>query len=250
MNYHNDLRKAKWLEKKGLIMKILDKTVIEKTDMGTELEKMHTAYAAVDWNLGAKQAYKTLAAIDTDEDELPERFKLVTAYHTAVTAMHTHATGVKTILAASKLVPSGVKDYVNFVIAKTVEYDTDLKKITLAGLTKSYEDAKTKFRANQKIATAALSAWIPKIKTGLTTVKSHPTGQNYNDHLWQAVRGFAASVGNFDFIKDLQPEWKALSSVQPTSLHDKTPDQEKTKVKAHLTKIETLVGETEPLMPH
>ena len=167
MDYHADLTKAKWIEKKGLVMKILDKTTLEKTDMGKELDKMHTAFRNVDWeNLSAKAAYDSLAEIDQAEHELPNRFQAVVTFKTSVTEMLDHAKKVLPPLKNSKLVPSKVSGYVEFVITKCVAMEKDLDGLTIPNLLKGYETARQNFAAKQKVMAAQLAGWIPKDQGG------------------------------------------------------------------------------------
>lgn len=244
MDYSSDLTKAKWIEKKGLVMKILDKTTLDKTDMGKELDKMHSAYKAVDWeNLSAKAAYDSLAEIDHAEHELPNRFKNVVTFKVAVTEMLDHAKKVLPPLKSHKLVPSKVSQYVEFVITKCAEMEKQLDGLTIPNLLKGYELARQNFANKQKIMAAQLAGWIPKIRAGVKVVHDDPTSETYNDKLWQFVRGLGVAAGKYDFLKPVQPEWKVVSSLQPGTLTDKA------KVLAHLEKITTLVDKTEPLLP-
>ncbi|HEX3743198.1 MAG TPA: hypothetical protein VHW09_04700 [Bryobacteraceae bacterium] len=244
MDYSNELTKAKWIEKKGLVMKVLDKTTLEKTDMGKELDKMHSAYKGVDWaNLSAKSAYDSPAEIDEAEHELPNRFKAVVTFKSSVTEMLDHAKKVLPVLRSHKFVPSKVGDYVALVITKCADMEKDLDGLTMPNLTKGYEDARQNFAAKQKVMAAQLAGWIPKIKAGIQIVQDDPTGATYGSKLWQSVRGLGVAAGKYDFLQPVQPEWKVISSLQPGTLTDKN------KVLAHLLKIEALVEKTEPLMP-
>lgn len=238
------MTKAKWLDKKGLVMKLLDKTVLEKTDMGKELDKMHSAYKAVDWvNLSAKAAYDSMAEIDDAEGELPNRFKAVVTFKASVTDMLDHAKKVLPILKNHKLVPRGVTQYVESVITQCAAMEKSLDGLTIANLKTGFADARKGFAIKQKVMADQLAGWIPKIKKGLMTVKANPTGENYSANLWQSVRGLGVAASKYDFLKSVQPEWKVVSSIQPGTLT--SPEA----VMAHLSKVAALVKKTEPLMP-
>lgn len=244
MDYPVDLTKARWLEKKGLVMKVLDKTVLDKTDMGRELDRLHTAYRAVDWmNLSAKGAYGTLEALDQDEAQLATRFKKVTEFQAAIPPLITHAKNVHPILRNHKLVPKGVSDYVAVVITKSEDLKKRADKLTLAELKKGYDTARQSLKNTQKIAAQAVMGWIPKIRAGIAEVRKKPSADTYNDKLWQAVRGMGTSAAKYNYLGPVQPEWKVLTSIQPNTLKDDKA------VLAHLLKVEALVKKTEPLFP-
>jgi hypothetical protein len=244
MDYPVDLTKARWLEKKGLVMKVLDKTLLDKTDMGRELEKLHAAYRAVDWiNLSAKGAYGTLEALDKDEAQLPGRFKKVTEFQAAIPPLIAHAKNVHPILKNQKLVPKGVSDYVAVVITKSEDLKKSADKVTLAELKKGYDTARQSLKNTQKIAAQVVMGWIPKIKAGIVEVRKKPNAATYNEKLWQSVRGMGTSAAKYDYLGPVQPEWKTLTSIQPNTLKDEKA------ILAHLLKIEALVKKTEPLFP-
>jgi len=244
MNYPNDLTKARWLEKKGLVMKVLDKTVLDKTDMGRELDKVHTAYRAVDWvNLSAKGAYPTIEALDKDESQLASRFKKVTEFQATIQPLITHAKNVHPILKNHKLVPKGVSDYVAVVITKSEELKKNADKLSLAGLKKGYDDARQNLKNKEKVAAQIVIGWIPKIRAGIAEVRKKPNAATYNEKAWQAIRGMGTGAAKYDYLKPVQPEWKTLASIQPNTLKDEKA------VLVHLLKVEALVKKTEPLFP-